>query len=282
MALFGFASNIAAKQAAANVGNSGIIKTVADAGTNAANASNGAINGGASSYAGNNNANMQNQYSGASGAINNMSGAAGDLSGISGTVMNNYNSTYMPAIGRASQLANVSEEEAAGKASVDTGLSYDNALGTNQRVMSRMGVNPNSGRFAGMQAEWGLAKAAAIAAAKNNARKQARNESFSRNASIAGISSHGASQAIGAASSAANAYGNAAQLGMGLGDRYSREADQAGYVSGRQNNAIGNGANNNSSRGSSGLWNGATSLNDTVGTFKTARINKALDDFFQD
>jgi len=240
MSSFGFGSNVAAVQAATKTIDSGvksgIIKTAADTGANTASQS--AI-GGASSYAKNNNSNMQNQYSGASNAIGNMSGVAGDLSGISGTVMDNYNSTYMPAIGRASQLANVSEEEAAGKAAVSSGLSYDNALGINQRTMSRMGVNPNSGRFAGMLTDWGLARAAGEAAAKNTARKQARDESFSRNAGIAGIAQQGASQAIGAASSAAGAYGNAAQLGMGLGDRYGQEADQAGYVSGRQNGVIG-------------------------------------------
>ncbi len=185
------------------------------------------------------------------------------MSGISDTVMGNYNSTYMPAIGRASQLANVSEEEAAGKAAVDSGLSYDNALGINQRTMSRMGVNPNSGRFAGMLTDWGLARAAGEAAAKNNARKQARDESFTRNAGIAGIAQQGAGQAIDAASAAARAYGSAAGAGMDLGQLYGKEAFDGGQAGTMQGNAIGGGANSNSSGGSSGLFSGASNLNNS-------------------
>lgn len=243
MSTWGYGASMAIANAIQDVSQNGIINTAAD---------NNAI-GGASGYARQNNANMQNQYSNANSIIGNMNGVAGNLSGMSGTFMNNYNSTYMPAIGRASALANISEEEAAGKASVDSGIAYDKALGIQNRTMSRMGVNPNSGRFSGMLQDWGLARAAGEAAAKNKARKEARDASFSRNAAIAGLAGQAGNQAISSASAAGSLYGNSAGLSMGLGGIYGKEAAEAAKA-----NQIGNGTG---SSDSSGLWSGATSLN---------------------
>jgi hypothetical protein len=58
----------------------------------------------------------------------------------------------------------------AGQAAADVTQAYAGALDQNQRNMERMGVNPNSGRFAALTNEINLNKAKDTAGAMNKAR----------------------------------------------------------------------------------------------------------------
>lgn len=58
------------------------------------------------------------------------------------------------------------------QAALDSNRSFDEALGTRNRNLTRMGVNPNSGRFKGLQQKWALARAAAEAGAQTRGRRQ--------------------------------------------------------------------------------------------------------------
>lgn len=70
--------------------------------------------------------------------------------------------------------------QAAGEAGVSAGLAYDRAGEAQMREMTRMGLNPDSPRYAGLRQEWGLKKTAGMAGAKTRAANSARAESFDR------------------------------------------------------------------------------------------------------
>lgn len=63
------------------------------------------------------------------------------------------------------------KDRMASEAGADVSRSYEGALDSNQRQMERMGVNPNSGRFAALTNETNLAKAKDTAGAMNQARR---------------------------------------------------------------------------------------------------------------
>ena len=99
------------------------------------------------------------------------SGVAGTLRNAGSSFLADYRSTFLPAAQRAIGLAEGDIEGDVGRAGVDTAADFDTARGIMNRNLSRMGVNPNSGRFAGLQQQWALARAAATAGAKTRARR---------------------------------------------------------------------------------------------------------------
>ncbi len=103
--------------------------------------------------------------------------------GISGT-------TKYSATGMTNQMADIATkppEYYVGQAAVDTRLAYDESLGAMQRDLSRMGINPNSGRYGGIYADWALAESAAEAGAKTRARQQAEAKSFEQMGQVANL-----------------------------------------------------------------------------------------------
>lgn len=68
--------------------------------------------------------------------------------------------------------------ELARKAQASVQQSFDNTEAQQMRSLSRMGVNPNSGKFAAMSNQNSLAKASASAGAANNARTQAEDMGY--------------------------------------------------------------------------------------------------------
>lgn len=68
--------------------------------------------------------------------------------------------------------------ELAGKAQASVQQAFANTEAQQMRSLSRMGVNPNSGKFAAMSNQNSLAKASALAGAANNARTQAEDMGY--------------------------------------------------------------------------------------------------------
>lgn len=66
----------------------------------------------------------------------------------------------------------------AGKAMADVNQGFANAEGQQTRALSRMGVNPSSGKALAMGNQTAIAKAAALAAAGTGARDRARSEGY--------------------------------------------------------------------------------------------------------
>jgi len=101
-------------------------------------------------------------------------------------------------------------DQLASQAAADTGRAFGISQQQNQRAMAAMGVNPNSGRFAGMQNASGLQQAAARAAAMTGTRRQAEQMGYARQLDAAGLGR-------GLAGASLGAYGGANQAGSMAG-----------------------------------------------------------------
>lgn len=101
-------------------------------------------------------------------------------------------------------------DQIAGQAAADAGRAFGISQQQNQRAMRAMGVNPNSGRFAGMQNATGLQQAAARANAMTGARRQAEQMGYARQLDAAGLGR-------GLAGASAAAYGGASSAGSMAG-----------------------------------------------------------------
>lgn len=110
----------------------------------------------------------------------------------------------------------------ASKAAADAGRAFGQTQAATQRAMGSMGVNPNSGRFAGLQNQNSVALAAQKAASMTGTRQQAEQMGFARQLDVTGLGRglSGASTAAyqgatGAGSAAGNSYMNAGNQFMG-------------------------------------------------------------------
>jgi hypothetical protein len=111
-------------------------------------------------------------------------------------------------------------EQLATRAAADAGLAFGRTQAANQRAMAAMGVNPNSGRFAGVNAASNLGLAANRAAAMTGTRMQADQMGYARQLDAAGLG-RGLSGASLAAYGGATASGNAAgQNAQSAGQNY--------------------------------------------------------------
>lgn len=79
-----------------------------------------------------------------------------------------------------SSLNGVDVNERMGLATADTANAWKNVGDQNLRENARMGVNPNSGRFQGVQAALGTQQAAQLAGARTQARVGAEAENYNR------------------------------------------------------------------------------------------------------
>ena len=195
-------------------------------------------------------------YSRVNSAVNGQAGYAGRLSGLSGTFSGNMNRLNGIAFDNLEKYGTVSENDMVDQAVTDTTLSYQKAYDTNLRNMERMGINPNSGRFQGMNQQYDLARAAAEAGARNQARLSAREQNYMRGLQIGGLGAQYGQMALGAASAAASAYdsyvGSRASLaemmeagnymrngGNGGGYEYTRTGtDNSGYSAAENRNSF--------------------------------------------
>lgn len=95
------------------------------------------------------------------------------------------------------------QELVAGKAAADVAQKFAAAKGEASRELSRMGVNPSSGRFASMFNQAGIASAAAQAQAMAKARSDLEKEANDRQKTAIGFGANLANQATSAAQNSA-------------------------------------------------------------------------------
>lgn len=164
-------------------------------------------------------------------------------------------------------------EELAGKAAADVNSAFTNARGQENRALQRMGINPNSGRFAALNSQLTLGQTAALAGAKNQARENAEQMGFARKMDAAGLGRNlatNSSTAYGVALAAGDSAGKNSMAGgnfMGQGyagaqQGYSNAASSygtAGNIYGQEFNA--RMAGYNADQAASGaMWGGIGSL----------------------
>lgn len=120
------------------------------------------------------------------------------------------------------------------QASADAGLAFGQTQAMNQRSMASMGVNPNSGRFAGMQQQSGLAQAANRANVMTGTRMQADQMGHARKMDAAGLGR-------GLAGASLGAYGGANSAGSMAGGNTSAAGQNYMNGLGMGASTIGNG-----------------------------------------
>lgn len=105
-------------------------------------------------------------------------------------------------------------DQAAGRAMADVEQQFGNEAAQQQRAMTRMGVNPNSGKFAAMSTQMGMAEAAAKAGAASKARDNIELQGYARKMDAANMGRGLASSQATSAGVAMNA-GNSAVANAG-------------------------------------------------------------------
>jgi len=113
-------------------------------------------------------------------------------------------------------------EQLASQAAADAGRAFGISQQQNQRAMASMGVNPNSGRFAGMQNATGLQQAAVRANAMTGTRQQAEQMGYARQLDAAGLGRGLAGASLGAYGGATGAGSAAGQSAQSAGQNYMR------------------------------------------------------------
>lgn len=188
------------------------------------------------------------------------------------------------------------QAEAAAEARADVISSAQGAKAQNMRQMEAMGVNPNSGRFAGISRAGDLDTALAAAGAQNNARTQVRDKGLALKADVANLgrglpaqSAQATSLGLGAGSSAAginqqgnnNFFQNQQGMNQGFAGQMKGYAGQAGTLNNLYNSqlqawSIQQQAN---AASSSGLFGGIGSLLGTgIGAYAAFSSKKVKED----
>lgn len=109
------------------------------------------------------------------------------------------------------------KDRMAAEAGADVTRAYQGGLDQNQRQMERMGVNPNSGRFAAITNETNLAKAKDTAGAMNKARRDTETQGIALRTGAAQFGRNMPNTGIAADSTALNA-GNSATGNINAGN----------------------------------------------------------------
>jgi hypothetical protein len=122
------------------------------------------------------------------------------------------------------------------QAAADAGKAFGLTQAATQRASAAMGINPNSGRFAGMQQQGQNALAAQRAAAMTGTRQQAQQMAFARKLDVTGLGR-------GLPGASAAAYGGATAAGSAAGGNYMAPGNQfmAGFGQGAQTIGAGRG-----------------------------------------
>lgn len=112
-------------------------------------------------------------------------------------------------------------EQLAQQAAADAGMAFSQTQAGNERAMASMGVNPNSGRFAGQQRASELGLAAGKASAMTNTRQQAQAYGDAMLTNTVGVGRGLVGAAQGAYGMALNAGNSAGQNSMAAGNNLS-------------------------------------------------------------
>lgn len=165
----------------------------------------------------------------------------------------------------------------AAEASADVMGAADRQRQTNNRQMSAMGVNPNSGRFAGVSRAGETATALGAAGAQNQARNTVRQQGMAMRADVAnmgkGLPSQAASSSSLGLSAGNSAMGNALSantswqnsnniMNSGFGGAMQGNSSSASILNQQYGNQLGawGSENSASAANSAGMWGGIGSM----------------------
>ncbi len=126
-----------------------------------------------------------------------------------------YQQNYRPLEEQMLANLDIDVNQRVGEAVTATEQQFAGAEAARRRNLGRMGINPNSGRYSGMERSAALGKALARTNSANTARKVARDEQFSRVGNALNFGRGGMNSVGSMMNSAANIYGN---IGAQAGD----------------------------------------------------------------
>lgn len=136
------------------------------------------------------------------------------------------------AMGRMPSFVQEQGDAEARRALADVGANLDAQRASTTRSMQRMGINPNSGRMAAMQAQMDVMAAAAKAGAANNARRSAEDRAYARLGDVYNTY-------VGMASSAPTFYQTGTQAGnSAVNNQMAPGAGLMGGMSGAANTTL--------------------------------------------
>lgn len=204
--------------------------------------------------------------------------ASKQAQGWATTDRNRYENTFVPLQNEFIDQANnwdsaERQQQVASEAKADVLNNASQQRGATQRQMSGMGVNPTSGRYAGVDRAGENATALAAAGAQNQSRNTVRNQAMSLKgdainlgsglginpATSLGLSSSTASAGYGtAAGNNAQAAGLGSIAGSGYQSAMNGYGSQASILNQQYQNKLQAQQMNN--QGSAGLWGGIGSL----------------------
>lgn len=152
--------------------------------------------------------------------------------------MKGYRPLETELINRAKEFnTEAYREELARKAAADAGLAFQTTQAANERAMASMGVNPNSGRFAGQQRASELGLAAARANAMTGTRQQAKAYGDAMLANAVGVGRGLVGAGQGAYAMALNAGNSAGANSMAAGNNLYNQMGSA-YGLGQRGQAL--------------------------------------------
>lgn len=161
---------------------------------------------------------VQGGGGGASGAartadkyLNRYAGLGNTMTGLGNQYAGMFNRDYSSAISGMKRYANIPEQAYVDRAHTEVNSAFDQSQGRQLRDMSRMGINPNSARYQGMNQDLNIKRAAALAGARNEARLRAQDIGFSRQSALAGLARGLGQMSQSAYSQGANIAGNVAR-----------------------------------------------------------------------
>ena len=179
-------------------------------------------------------------YSQQLGALNNVRQQAGNVSnvasGLYGTgsgLLSQYGDNFAGLINSMPGQSQMPLSDYVNAAGNDVASNFDRSRGIQGREMSRMGINPNSGRYAGLMANLSRQEAAQRAGAMTDARITGQRENFNRGMQASQLGLSVANMGIGAQQSAGGLYGAAGGLYGQAAGQYGQAANEAGQYAGQ-------------------------------------------------
>jgi hypothetical protein len=181
------------------------------------------------------------------------------------------------------------QEKLASAAASDLSQAYSNTRDQSNRSLSRLGVNPNSNRFAALNNQLSLDQAANTAGAMTKARSDADNLGFARRMDVTGLGRGLATNASTAYGVSINAGNSAAANAQAGGDFMGRGFNTASGIYGGASNAYGTSGSiygnefnarmqgyNAQQEAAGGFWKGMGALAGGVASGGTGSIGGAL------
>lgn len=126
----------------------------------------------------------------------------------------------------------------ASQAAAASAQAFGNVQASNQRAMASMGVNPNSGRFAGINAQTNLGLAAQRAGAMTGARQGAEQMGWARRMDVTGLGRGLAGASTAAYQGATGAGTSGMNTSMAAGNQYQQGLAGAANTMGSMNSGM--------------------------------------------